>query len=107
MQAEGSAWHNGERNEKVRTGKKGTVIISLKSAALKLKSDPQITSSAVGTSTTIDVDKRLDFFKSRQTPARTNLSISRAQMMVAAVRGTEFYFADGKQKLQKADLWLA
>jgi len=95
-----------KENEKVRTGKKGTVIISLKSgAALKLKSDSQITLSAVGASTTIDVESGSIFSKvGKRQPGQT-FQI-RAQTMVAAVRGTEFYFAYGKKKSQKADLWL-
>jgi hypothetical protein len=93
-------------NEKIRTGKKGTVIVSLKSgAALKLKSESQITLSAVGTSTTIDVESGSIFSKvGKRQPGQT-FQI-RAQTMVAAVRGTEFYFAYGKKKTAKADLWL-
>lgn len=93
-------------NEKIRTGKKGTVIINLKSgAALKLKSESQITLSAVGTATTIDVESGSIFSKvGKRQPGQT-FQI-RAQTMVAAVRGTEFYFAYGKKKSAKADLWL-
>ncbi|AFM13376.1 FecR family protein [Turneriella parva] len=95
-----------KENEKIRTGKKGTVIISLKSgAALKLKSDSQIILSAVGASTTIDVESGSIFSKvGKRQPGQT-FQI-RAQTMVAAVRGTEFYFAFGKKKSDKADLWL-
>ncbi|MFO1472509.1 MAG: FecR domain-containing protein [Turneriella sp.] len=91
--------------DKIRTGK-GTVIISLKSGAtLKLKSDSQITLSAVGAATTIDVEGGSVFSKVDRRTAGQTYKI-RAQTMVAAVRGTEFYFAYGQKKKAKADLWL-
>ncbi len=92
--------------DKIRTGGKGTVIISLKSGAtLKLKSDSQIVLSAVGTATTIDVEGGSVFSKVDRKTAGQTYKI-RAQTMVAAVRGTEFYFAYGQKKKAKADLWL-
>lgn len=92
--------------DKVRTGGKGTVIISLKSGAtLKLKSDSQITLSAVGTATTIDVEGGSVFSKVDRRTAGQTYKI-RAQTMVAAVRGTEFYFAYGQKKKTKSDMWL-
>ncbi|HMY12028.1 MAG TPA: FecR domain-containing protein, partial [Turneriella sp.] len=92
--------------DKIRTGAKGTVIIALKSGAmLKLKSDSQITLSAVGNSTTIDVDSGSVFSKVDRRTAGQSYQI-RAQTMVAAVRGTEFYFAYGNKKKTKADMWL-
>ncbi len=92
--------------DKIRTGGKGTVIISLKSGAtLKLKSDSQIVLSAVGAATTIDVEGGSVFSKVDRKTAGQTYKI-RAQTMVAAVRGTEFYFAYGQKKKAKADLWL-
>lgn len=92
--------------DKIKTGPKGTVIISLKSGAvLKLKSDSQITLSAVGNSTTIDVGAGSVFSKVDRRQAGQTYQI-RAQTMVAAVRGTEFYFAYGDKKKAKADMWL-
>lgn len=92
--------------DKVRTGVRGTVVISLKSGALlKLKADSQIILSQVGDDTTIDVESGALF--SRVGKRRNgNFFRIRAQTMVAAVRGTEFYFAYGKKKKTKADLWL-
>lgn len=94
--------------DKIKTGAKGTVIISLKSGAtLKLKSDSQITLSAVGNATTIDVGAGSVFSKVDRKLAGQSYQI-RAQTMVAAVRGTEFYFAYGMKKKDKpkADMWL-
>lgn len=94
--------------DKIKTGAKGTVIISLKSgASLKLKSDSQITLSAVGNATSIDVGAGSVFSKVDRRQAGQTFQI-RAQTMVAAVRGTEFYFAYGDKKKgkPKADLWL-
>jgi len=92
--------------DKIRTGAKGTVIISLKSGAtLKLKSDSQVTLSAVGSATTIDVGQGSVFSKVDRRTGGQTFQI-RAQTMVAAVRGTEFYFAFGQKKKAKADLWL-
>jgi hypothetical protein len=92
--------------DKVKTGAKGTVIISLKSGAtLKLKSDSQITLSAVGNATTIDVGAGAVFSKVDRRQAGQTYQI-RAQTMVAAVRGTEFYFAYGNKKKEKSDMWL-
>ncbi len=93
-------------NDKIRTGKKGTVIINLKSgAALKLKSESQIVLSSVGAATTIDVESGSIFSQVGKRQPGQSFQI-RAQTMVAAVRGTEFYFAYGKKKTEKADLWL-
>ncbi len=92
--------------DKIKTGPKGTVIISLKSGAvLKLKSDSQITLSAVGNATSIDVGAGSVFSKVDRRQAGQTFQI-RAQTMVAAVRGTEFYFAYGDKKKAKADMWL-
>ena len=92
--------------DKIKTGNKGTVIISLKSGAtLKLKPDSQVVLSAVGDATTIDVDSGSVFSKVDRKKAGQTYRI-RAQTMVAAVRGTEFYFAYGNKKKAKADLWL-
>jgi hypothetical protein len=92
--------------DKIKTGAKGTVIISLRSGAvLKLKSDSQITLSAVGNATSIDVGAGSVFSKVDRRQAGQTFQI-RAQTMVAAVRGTEFYFAYGDKKKAKADMWL-
>lgn len=92
--------------DKVRTGAKGTVIISLKTGAtLKLKSESQITLSAVGKATSIEVEGGSVFSKVDRRLAGQSYQI-KAQTMVAAVRGTEFYFAYGNKKKTKSDLWL-
>ena len=93
-------------SDKIKTGAKGTVIISLKSGAvLKLKSDSQISLSAVGNATTIDVSGGAVFSKVDRRQTGQSFQI-RAQTMVAAVRGTEFYFAYGNKKKDKSDMWL-
>lgn len=108
----GNAWQKADlgaivnEGEKVRTGPKGTVIISLKSgAALKLKSDSSIVLTAVGSSTSIDVESGAVFSKVDKRQAGQTYQI-RAQTMVAGVRGTEFYFSYGNKKKAKADMWL-
>lgn len=108
----GKGWQKAELGamvneaDKVRTGSKGTALINLKSGAvLKLKSDSQIIVSEVGAATTIDVEAGAIFSKVGKRQSGQTFRI-RAQTMVAAVRGTEFYFAFGKKKKEKADLWL-
>jgi hypothetical protein len=92
--------------ESVRTGANGAVIIVLKSGAtLKLKSQSQIKLSEIGNATTIDVSGGSVFSKVDKRQAGQTYRI-RAQTMVAAVRGTEFYFAYGQAKKKKADMWL-
>jgi len=92
--------------DKIKSGAKGTVVVSLKSGAtLKLKSDSEITLTSTGGSTTIDVSAGGVFSKVDKRQAGQTYQI-RAQTMVAAVRGTEFYFSFGKKKKEKADLWL-
>lgn len=93
-------------SDKIRTGSRATVLINLKSGAvLKMKSDSQIILSQVGNATTVDVDAGALFSKVDKRSNGQSFRI-RAQTMVAAVRGTEFYFAYGKKKKAKADLWL-
>lgn len=93
-------------SDKVRTGSRGTALINLKSGAvLKLKSDTQVVLSQVGNATTVDVEAGALFSKVGKRGNGQSFRI-RAQTMVAAVRGTEFYFAYGKKKKAKADLWL-
>jgi hypothetical protein len=93
-------------SDKIRTGSRGTALVQLKSGAvLKLKSDTQIILSQVGNATTIDVEAGALFSKVGKLANGQAYRI-RAQTMVAAVRGTEFYFAYGKKKKTKADLWL-
>lgn len=92
--------------EAIRTGKDGTVIVSLKSGAtLKLKSASYINLSEIGNATTIDVHGGSVFSKVDKRQAGQTYRI-RAQTMVAAVRGTEFYFAYGQKKKAKTDMWL-
>lgn len=94
------------QGDKIKSGPKGTVVVSLKSGAtLKLKSDTEITLSSVGSSTTVDVSAGAVFSKVDRRQAGQTYQI-RAQTMVAAVRGTEFYFSFGKKKKDKSDLWL-
>ncbi|GAB4443485.1 MAG: hypothetical protein OHK0011_25770 [Turneriella sp.] len=93
-------------SDKIRTGSPGTLLVQLKSGAvLKLKSDTQIVLSQVGNATTVDVESGALFSKVGKRAEGQSFRI-RAQTMVAAVRGTEFYFAYGKKKKSKADLWL-
>jgi ferric-dicitrate binding protein FerR (iron transport regulator) len=93
-------------SDKIRTGSRGTVLINLKSgAALKMKSDSLVVLSQVGNATTVDVETGALFSKVGKRSNGQSFRI-RAQTMVAAVRGTEFYFAYGKVKKGKADLWL-
>ncbi|MFZ5629060.1 MAG: FecR family protein [Spirochaetota bacterium] len=93
-------------SDKIRTGSRGTALINLKSGAvLKMKSDSQIILSQVGNATTVDVEAGALFSKVGKRGNGQSFRI-RAQTMVAAVRGTEFYFSYGKKKKAKADLWL-
>lgn len=95
-----------KETDKIRTGSRGTVLINLKSGAtLKMKPDSQIVLGQTGSDTTIDVETGAIFSKVTQRTQGQSFRI-RAQTMVAAVRGTEFYFAYGKKKKDKADLWL-
>ena len=93
-------------SDKIRTGRRGTVLINLKSGAvLKMKSGSLVVLSQVGNATTVDVEAGALFSKVGKRGNGQSFRI-RAQTMVAAVRGTEFYFAYGKKKRAKSDLWL-
>lgn len=95
-----------KETDKVRTGNRGTVLINLKSGAtLKMKPDSQIVLTQTSSDTTVDVEAGALFSKVTKRTQGQAFRI-RAQTMVAAVRGTEFYFAYGKKKKDKADLWL-
>lgn len=92
--------------EKIRTGANGTLIVALKSgASLKLKPDTTVVIGAADTSTTIELQGGSVFAKVDKRRPGQSFEI-RAQTTVAAVRGTEFFFAYGKKEKKKSDLWL-
>ncbi|MBV6493877.1 MAG: hypothetical protein LDLANPLL_01901 [Turneriella sp.] len=105
-------WHKAQLGETVnqgdfiRTGKDGTVVVHLKSGAtLKLKPNSHIALSEIGDATTIDVNAGSLFSKIDKRKAGQTYRI-RAQTLVAAVRGTEFFFAYGRKTKSKSDMWL-
>jgi len=92
--------------EQVRTAKAGTLIIALKSgAALKLKPETTLTIATADTNTAIELQGGSVFAKVDKRRSGQSFEI-RAQTTVAAVRGTEFFFAYGKKEKSKSDLWL-
>ncbi|MBX3327695.1 MAG: FecR domain-containing protein [Nitrospira sp.] len=92
--------------EEVRTGKTGTLIIALRSgAALKLKPETTLTVAAADSKTVIELQGGSVFARVDKRRAGQTFEI-RAQTTVAAVRGTEFFFAYGKKEKTKSDLWL-
>ena len=92
--------------EKLKTGNNGTAIVMLKSgASLKLKPDTIVLLSSADMKTTIELQGGSVFSKVDKRKAGQTFEI-RAQTTVAAVRGTEFFFAYGKKEQAKADLWL-
>lgn len=92
--------------EKIRTGANGTLILALKSgASLKLKPDTTVVVTAASTSTAVELQGGSVFAKVDKRRPGQSFEI-RAQTTVAAVRGTEFFFAYGKKEKEKSDLWL-
>ncbi|MBS0617355.1 MAG: FecR domain-containing protein [Spirochaetes bacterium] len=110
----GSGWKKAaaktalDEADKIRTGANSTAIIHLKSGAtLKLKAHSQVTLQSIGNATVVDVSEGAVFSKINRREANQTFQI-RAQTIVAAVRGTQFYFTYGKRERDnaKADLWL-
>ncbi|MCX7632386.1 MAG: FecR family protein [Turneriella sp.] len=92
--------------DKVRTGQRSSAIVQLRTgAALKLKSNSSIDLAQVGDATTIEVGAGSVFSSVSLRNAGQSFRI-RAQTMVAAVRGTQFFVAYGKKQKEKSDLWL-
>lgn len=92
--------------DKIRAGKKATAILQLSSGAtLKLKPGTELELSQVGKDTEIKVEDGAVFSKVIRKNEGETFKI-RARTMVAAVRGTEFFFSYGERSKAKADLWL-
>jgi hypothetical protein len=97
---------NIEIADQIKTDDRGSIVIVLRTGAqFKLKPNSSITITDAGRNTIVDVQSGGLFTKVEKRSANQKF-IVRAQTMVAAVRGTEFFFAYGKSKGDKSDLWL-
>lgn len=95
-----------DQADKLRTGRDGTAVVALRTGArLKLKPDSTVRLNSVDKATAVELQAGAVFAQVDTRKAGHTFEI-RAQTTVAAVRGTEFFFAYGKQGKQKSDLWL-